>query len=348
MMNSKFTSWENQNCEMPDTEAREQASGEGIAIWKAKVLRELVGAVKFMDITCGMGIDSWALSQVFPEGWAAEESPSLFSITQKNFTQLGIYNIDLKLGDGVSLAKSSGAGVLYADPDRRKKGERLKDPQKFSPPLKDLLQLSDTLQIPLLIKYSPMMDAEEGKRIIPGLEEIWFCSEGGEMKEINFFRRPTPLKKISIRMYAHTSRGEYIHSGYPNIPYLLNPPVTWNPGQSLWIPDPAVRLSGLWPENCQISPNRNLAVLFDDQETMAGTLWSYLDHCPFKQGKLSDWLSAKGITSQLNVSAKFTRIHTPDLLKKWKLKPGGDYLLWIGLLFPQNTELSAVLLIKKS
>jgi len=100
----------------PKNLSLEQASSEATARYKAQELR----GKRFADLTCGLGIDAYFLSEPFEEVTLVEEQPELLSIVQHNWEVLGRKAAFLyKKAEAFLADTSQHYDVLYLDPARR-------------------------------------------------------------------------------------------------------------------------------------------------------------------------------------------------------------------------------------
>ena len=171
-------------------------------------------AFRIADLTGGLGVDSWAFSQVFGEVLYNEMNPALAEAARHNFAALGCKNITVRCrrltprdstvkpwnddllpqalvkprNDEGSVAEILGGfkpDVIFLDPARRaedgRKVFRLADCQP------DVLQLLPELfeACPrLLLKLSPMADITQLARELPGLRAVHIVGADGECKEL--------------------------------------------------------------------------------------------------------------------------------------------------------------------
>ena len=193
----------------PSRLAAEQCSSEETALRKATLARSLTAGPRIADLTGGMGVDSWAFSQVFGEVLYNEMNPELARATEENFGKLGVTNVqfrckELVAGDSTdkpwndgksSLPANAGnlkeilgdfqPDLIFMDPARRaedgRKVFRLADCQ---PDVLTLLpELMDACP-DLLLKLSPMADITQLSRELPGLKAVTVVGAAGECKEL--------------------------------------------------------------------------------------------------------------------------------------------------------------------
>ena len=160
--------------------AFEQASSENCALAK-----RLEGD-RVLDLTCGLGVDAWALSRRFRRVTTLERDPVLAAVAAENFSRLGITNIEVVNGSAEEFLQRDGLQFdwIYADPDRRSAaGRKLVRMEDCSPDVVALLPRLRSAASNLCIKNSPMFDVDEARRIF-GVCRVEVLSVGDECKEV--------------------------------------------------------------------------------------------------------------------------------------------------------------------
>lgn len=148
----KFPSW---NRFTADREAFEQASGERAADWRAW---RFAGMGRVLDLCCGAGADTIALSRVANEVVAADWNPTRLQWARHNVAAYG-------RADRVRFLAADCTGVLPAadgaviDPDRRAEGSRefagrAISPNRYSPPVAVWEQIAERVGV-LAVKAAP-------------------------------------------------------------------------------------------------------------------------------------------------------------------------------------------------
>lgn len=174
----KLPSYAAAGCILPPR-AYEQASGEAVA-----AVKDLSGG-RLLDLTCGLGVDSFLLSRRFGEVVALERDPLLAEIARENFRRLGVENITVVARSAEEFLADCRERFdwIYVDPDRRDaEGRRRVRLEDCSP---DVAALRETLRRVgerLCIKASPLFDVDEAFRLLPGCR-VEAVSIGGECKE---------------------------------------------------------------------------------------------------------------------------------------------------------------------
>jgi hypothetical protein len=154
--------------------AFEQASSEATALNKAYEGRLAV------DLTCGLGVDVWALAQRFERVVAVERDPVMARLAEVNFGLLGLKNVEVVNAAAEDFAVPHDADLIYIDADRRgPQGQKLVLVQDCSP---NVMELLPRLHARTVLKLSPMFDVDEAARLFGGRVEV--VGSGGECREV--------------------------------------------------------------------------------------------------------------------------------------------------------------------
>ena len=189
----------------------EQCSSTGTARYKAAVARAAVIRADakdsaIADLTGGLGVDSWAFSQLFGRVLYNEMKPELAQAAEYNFRALGVENVAvrnfvlgclsgppehgsfLEADGGVPVREVLGdfrPDIIYLDPARRagdgRKVFRLEDCQPdVLHLLPDLLEACPLL----LLKLSPMADITLVCKQLACVKQVHVVAAEGECKEL--------------------------------------------------------------------------------------------------------------------------------------------------------------------
>lgn len=197
----KLPSWyANPNLLFPSRLSTEQCSSELTALYKQRLMQ----GKRFCDLTGGLGIDCFYLSQQAETACYIERFPDYCEAARHNFSVLGARNIEIHPADCRELAPALHADTFYADPARRATGNRrvyaLTDCEPDILRLKAMLLQQSTR---LIVKLSPMADLEETIRLLPETREIHILSVRNECKELLFvLKNGIPLSPGQIRIHA--------------------------------------------------------------------------------------------------------------------------------------------------
>ena len=169
--------------EFPSALSLEQCSSTAAALYKAG----LAAPVKtVLDLTGGLGVDSWAFSQVAEQVVYYERNAELAAAAERNFARLGAGNIEVRREEVTPQSDLPEAGLIFADPARRDTaGRKVFLLEDCTPDILTLLPLLLRKAPAVLLKLSPMADlAMLAGRLGPALREIHVVESEGEVKEL--------------------------------------------------------------------------------------------------------------------------------------------------------------------
>ncbi len=188
----KLPRWyDNDALVFPPALSVEQASSEQTAQYKAS----LVSGKQVVDLTGGMGVDTWAFAQRVEQVVYVEQNAELAELAAYNLPLLGIKNVTVRTGDGLAFISTydntdKATDWIYLDPHRRNaqggKVVRLDDcePDVSKPGILTAL-LTKTNRI--LLKASPLLDIDSAiRQLQSAVESVHVVSVQGEVKEILF------------------------------------------------------------------------------------------------------------------------------------------------------------------
>lgn len=176
----KLPSYHAARCIIPPL-AFEQSSSEETAAWK-----DFSGEL-CIDLTCGLGVDSFFLSKKFRRVVAVERNPELATIARENFRRLGAANIEVVNASAEEFLDGFGGGadLIYADPDRRNtEGCKMVRIGDCSPDITALMPRIKAASRRLVVKLSPLFDVNEVFRVFGPHTRAEVVSAGGECKEV--------------------------------------------------------------------------------------------------------------------------------------------------------------------
>ena len=199
LLSKKVPSWaSNPDLLFPKHISIEQCSSELTAKYKASIIE---GGDTFVDLTGGLGIDSYFLSEKFKTSYYVENQKELCELAEHNFDVLGrkitVVNSDAEtfLNDLPS-RRDNASVVLYLDPARRdvynRKMVSLHDCSPdvielqrniFQNPVETRFIASQCIAS-MLIKASPMLDISLITNELQNISEIHIVSVKNECKEI--------------------------------------------------------------------------------------------------------------------------------------------------------------------
>ena len=163
----------------------EQASSQSTAEFKADNLN----GKKFLDLTCGFGIDAYFLSQNFEEITLVEKNPELLDLVKHNWKILNKTATFVNENLEHFLAKNSESfDVIYLDPARRDSEKNKKFLLEDLSP--NLLEIQDQLleiSSQIIIKLSPLIDISYLISVLKNVAKIQIIAVRNEVKELIVF-----------------------------------------------------------------------------------------------------------------------------------------------------------------
>ena len=188
----KLPSFAAVQCILPPR-AFEQASSEACTSCKR------IEGDSVLDLTCGLGVDAWALSRRFRQVTALERDPVLAAIAAENFSRLGVANVEVVNSSAEEFLQREGLHYdwIYVDPDRRNaEGRKMVRMEDCSPDVVALLPRLREIAPRLCVKNSPLYDIDEAPRIF-GLCRVEVLSVGDECKEVVIYADGTEPEIIA-------------------------------------------------------------------------------------------------------------------------------------------------------
>lgn len=203
----------------PFTVSVEQGSSQATALFKQQIIAELFqertqshpsrntpdflrhsgdaspsSGIITVDLTGGMGIDSYFISRIASTHYYFERNAELCTATEYNFRQLGAENIivsprDITADGCAALRELEGKGIslLYIDPARRtQSGGKAILLQDYEPNIIELQERMFAVSRHILVKVSPMADIKLNLKHLPKTAAIYVVAVENECKELLF------------------------------------------------------------------------------------------------------------------------------------------------------------------
>lgn len=312
---------------MPPMLNMAQASSEATAKYKAALMH----GNRYIDLTLGMGIDSYYIAKKFDTAYGIELDNHMATITAHNYSLLSVKNFSIAKGKSAEDFLKENKIVfdwIYLDPSRRDDNKRkVFLPQDCNPNINNILNHLLLQGAQILIKLSPLTD-------IPYLLNTW-----QHISNIYVIEYQNECKELLVHINKHHQNEAVIHAVIldkentitytPSVQNELT--ITYSdPLQYIYEPSPAIIKSGALGILCSLYPIKPLAV-----HTHLFTSHSYEPHFPGRVFLLQKVLKPQKneILQTINDNkAHITIRNFPDtvatLRKKWNLMEGGEnYLL---------------------
>ena len=193
-LKGKLPEWyENKDIIMGGRVPAEQCSSELTARYKQRVIRSLEFSVESLevrwicDMTGGMGVDLWYMSEGMEGAIYTERNEALCEVARHNFEVLKDARhpkVEVRCGDGRELPIPT-VDVIYLDPARRAgDGSRVYAMEDCEP---NIVEWQDELlkhAKMVMVKLSPMVDLTDVLRKLKGVTEVHIVGVKNECKEV--------------------------------------------------------------------------------------------------------------------------------------------------------------------
>lgn len=323
------------------TRAFEQCSSEATA-----ALKDISGD-RFLDLTCGLGVDSLYLSKKFKSGTSLEADPVLAAVTTHNFKQMGISSVEVlsqRAEDFLSTYQGKPFDLIYVDPDRRdEQGNRQVLLEKLQPNILKLMPLIRQHSRRLLIKLSPLFDLSEAERLFEkDLTRLAVISVDNECKEVWVDCLFDQGKDEPITQVKTLRKGELTDEifawkeeektlpfegswetfiqQYPNTKYILEPDVAFYKSRKTL----ALKHRLLDGKGHMNHPKGYIFTVELPPQTFSGRVFEIVEALPFRPKNLKK----KWSKTSLHVSKRYAPMSVKEIRKRTGIREGGDqYLL---------------------
>lgn len=340
----KLPSWsENIRLVFPSKLAYEQASSETTSRYKQRLIK----GSSICDLTGGLGIDTFYLSQVSKQSTYVEINENYCRIAAHNFTELGASSIKIVNDNCEHYINISHCNfdTYYIDPARRStENKRLYALSDCEP---DITKIKDTILQKgkrLIIKASPMLDINASLQALGFVSEIHILSIKNECKELLFIIDKETVdnnpRLICVNFTTNNKEQTYIcrfDEEKESTPFMANEIF-----QFLYEPNASIMKAGAFKS---ISLKYNVNKLHTSSHLYTST--ERINDFPGRVFEVIESLnfSKKAITTiyqkypEANISTRNFPLSVETLRKKIKIKEGGNIYIFATTLFPANKKL---------
>jgi len=299
----------------PTSISLEQSSSESTAKYKASLV-----SGRLIDITGGMGVDSWAFAQTCTQVTYVEMQEELAAITKYNHEVLGVKNMAHFAKNGLDALNEVEIDWIYVDPARRNGlGEKVILFRDCQPNVLDVIAQHPTKKI--LVKTSPVLDISRAVHELGGVSQVYVVSTKQEVKELLFVKAGNESldPKISI-----IEEGQTIFEGTQmverNAENLIGSLKRYVYEAHSGVMKAGFFKSVLQKDLIQLGQHTHLyssEIIITD---FPGKIYEVIESGPVQ----ANWLSV----NQANISTRNFPISPEALRKKLKLKDGGAFTLF--------------------
>lgn len=316
----KLPSYYSARCVIPPL-AFEQSSSEETAA------RKNFSGELCIDLTCGLGVDSFFLSKKFRKVVAVERDAALAAIARENFRRLGAANIEVVNTSAEEFLASFGgaADLIYADPDRRSaEGRKMVRIEDCSPDIAALMPLVKAAAPRLAVKLSPLFDVDEVFRIFGPHVRAEVVSAGGECKEV--------IAEVADEIVEPSVRAVAVGMGEVEYPFgdgWIAPEKEFVPERYRWlvVPDVSLQKARLaqryFTERADWAATDNGYAFFAEQpENIMGKAFEISFMEPFDPKTLKRRLKTEGVKS-IDVMKRDFPFSSSEIARQLGVREGG-------------------------
>ena len=319
--------YKNQNILYPAKLNLEQTSSEITAKYKASLVQGKLG----IDLTGGLGIDTFYISRNFSKFNYNELNTGLSKIAEHNFKVLGAHNISVNAGDGLTFLKRSEEQYdwVYADPARRDdQGGKVFKFEDCEPDIPGNLKLIWEHSSNLMLKSSPILDITAGLNELEFVKEVHIVAVRNEVKELLWIlekdhkERPV-IKTINFEKDSVQKFSEENERAENAAEFAL-------PETYLYEPNAAIMKSGLFDllsiktKTKKLHPHSHLYTS-EDLTYFPGRSFQITGIKEYKPSELKKYFKSK----KANITTRNFSESVESIRKKFKIKDGGsDYIFF--------------------
>lgn len=320
----------------------EQSSSEQTAKFKTEVIKEeAINYGTAVDLTGGFGVDVYFFSRVFNKVEYIEPDELLLQIVEHNHHQLGAANISHHHTKAeVFLEASWKADLVFIDPSRRSKGQKVFKLSDCEPDVTALYNIIFEKTEYLLIKTSPLLDIQQALRELPTAQKVYIVSVANECKELLFLCRKTVLHEpeiIAVNILStHTEKFSFTKTQEQQTTATYSLPLEY-----LYEPNAAILKAGAFKIAAQkyglfkIDVSTHLYTSSEYRADFPGRVF-HVESLIKNDPKVIQTYFPEG---KANVMTRNYPLTAEELKKKVKLKDGGDKFL-IGFSAPKEKFLA--------
>lgn len=302
----------------------EQTSSEVTAKYKA----ELVSGKNAIDMTGGMGIDSYFLSKQFQQFDYCEINSELAQLAAHNFKTLQT-PIEVHTENGLHFLAETAETYdwIYTDPARRDEhGGKVFRFSDCTPDIPANLELLFQRTNNILIKSSPMMDISAGIKELDSVAEVHIVAVENEVKELLWILHKNLAEKPKIKTINFEKKAVQSFEASSSEVWEMefSAPQTY-----LFEPNAAIQKSGLFAELAHQTQTKKLhpnSHIFTSEDIIdfPGRKFQIIDSMAFNNNDLKKKL--KGVKA--NVTTRNFPESVENIRKKFKIKEGGKTYLF--------------------
>lgn len=305
----------------PNQRAIAQASSEKAANYKSAILK----AKSVLDLSGGMGLDSYFFSKYAERCTYVELNLELAKISESNFKVLGAKNISVvsTSAEDFLIKNNHPFDLIYIDPDRRKAKEKAFKIDECEPNVSQILPLIWNKTQHCMIKLSPMLDISQALTQLHNCKEVFVVAVDNDCKELifilekNYSENPI-IKTINIKKEV-TEFFNFSFDEEQSNSIELSDPLTY-----LYEPNSAIMKAGAFK---MIAKKYNLKKIATNTHLYTSSL--LIENFPGKTLQIdSIEKPKKGFVEKINIVTRNFPQTVEQIKKKYNIKEGGTKFLY--------------------
>ncbi|MBC7485208.1 MAG: hypothetical protein H7282_00430 [Cytophagaceae bacterium] len=323
------TFYENSHIIYPPAVSLEQASSEVTARFKACIIK----ADKIIDLSGGMGIDTYFFSTQCKEMIYVEPQQELLEISAHNFNALDAKHVQPVCATAAEFLENykGHSDLIYIDPSRRKEGKRLSHYKDWEPDIIGLKPQFWKAADHILIKLSPMTDISAVCKELGEVKEVFVVSDRNECKEVLLQLEQGYTGEPHIHAVLLQSGEERQYSFYASEEQSASPAFS-DPLKYLYEPDVALLKAGAFKKTAidhqvkKIQAHTHLYTSEQLQENFPGKIFQIEFVKPYSKSNITSLIVKE---RDFHVLTRNATVTTEQVKKQFKLVERGDLYLII-------------------
>jgi 16S rRNA G966 N2-methylase RsmD len=324
----------------PPSLALEQSSSEETAHYKASLVQG-----KIVDLTGGMGLDSYAFARAGCEVDYVERQADLAQITTYNHQQLNAGSITHHATDSLTWLKEQKNvfDFIYVDPARRDKaGNKVVLLQDCEPNAIELIPYISE-KTSLLVKTSPLLDIDRAIKELEGVEKVYVICIKNEVKELLFLKTKNSSEDPEISIIELNQKNPLLFKAKKSSETQSD--IKFSDCKNyLYEPHAGILKGGFFKtvsaRVTKIAPNTHLYTSVEADTKFPGRAFQVIAEGALDKKWLQEVLPGK----KANISTRNFPINADEIRKKFQLKDGGEFTLFA---FRDFSNKNRVVLAKK-
>ena len=305
----------------PPTIAVEQASSEIAARFKSSLVKGKVA----VDLTGGMGVDSYFLSKKFDQVHYVEQNEHLAALASHNFKTLQQQNLQVQhqsANDFLSLLNQK-VDLIFIDPSRRTQGKifRLEDSE---PNIEKLLPILWEKASQILLKSSPLQDISQALKLLSKVSEVWVVAIQNDCKEVLYLlthaNQSIKINCLNIKKEENEIFNFYYSDEATSINYSLPLHYLYEPNVSILKAGAFKSIAAKFNIN-KLHKNSHLYTSDSIVEDFPGRIFKVEKLLPFSKN------AKKDLPDYLNIISRNFPVGVQKIATKLGLKEGGEQYL---------------------